>query len=67
MLIIMAGGAGIQRQMVQGGPRDIQESTLGPGTAHHILSEDRSHHRRGNELTLDKLEKIRDQDARKNV
>ena len=67
MLIIMAGGAGIQRQMVQGGTRDIQKSTLGQGTAHHIFSEDRSHHRRGNELTLDKLEKTRNQHARKNV
>ena len=47
MLIIMAGGAGIQRQMVQRGARDIQKSTLGQGTAHHILSEDRSDNRRG--------------------
>lgn len=47
MVIIMAGGAGIQRQMVQGGTRDIQESALSQGAAHHSVSEDRSNHRRG--------------------
>ena len=43
----MAGGAGIQRQMVQGGTRDIQESALSQGAAHHSVSQDRSNHRRG--------------------